>query len=303
MKHTILIALVFLNFSCKAQEKKSTKFTYENFNTEILKYEPIQRENVSDKDYQKGLIRLNETKSAVKNDASQLNDADFWNISMAFVNFKESKSNIEISFKKAISFENNDICLYINKFGPSRLDETIPELFYEFYNNCKQKTNAEIPTDLKNYSTKNNLNYNLILLIEKVDKNDNQYRMGKDKYYEDSVKLKAQKILDSKNQQIIDSLYSQHKSYVGKSLVGEKFNFVMWSVIQHSNLQMMEKYLPVVQQAVKNKELNLVPFKMLIDRYYGLKYGYQVFGSQSGFGFELADDKKRKEIELKYEME
>lgn len=302
MKHTILIALVFLNYSCQAQEKKLTEFTYENFNTEILKYEPIQRENVSDKDFQKGLIRLNETKSAVKNDASQLNDSDFWNISMAFVNFKEPKSNVEISFKKSISFENNDICLYINKFGPSRLDETIPELFYEFYNNCKQKTNAEIPTDLKNYSTKNNLNYNLILLIEKVNKNDNQYRMGKDKYYEDSVKLKAQKILDSKNQQIIDSLYSQHKSYVGKSLVGEKFNFVMWSVIQHSNLQMMEKYLPVVQQAVKNKELNLVPLKMLIDRYYGLKYGYQVFGSQSGFGFELADDKKRKEIELKYGM-
>ena len=42
---------------------------------------------------------------------------------------------------------------------------------------------------------------------------------------------------------------------------------------------------------------------MLIDRFYGSKYGYQVFGSQSGFGFELADDKKRKEIEIKYGIE
>jgi len=39
---------------------------------------------------------------------------------------------------------------------------------------------------------------------------------------------------------------------------------------------------------------------MLIDRFYGLKYGYQIFGSQSGFGFEMADEETRKKIELKY---
>ena len=36
---------------------------------------------------------------------------------------------------------------------------------------------------------------------------------------------------------------------------------------------------------------------MFVDRYYGLKYGYQVFGSQSGFGFELADPKTKEKIE------
>jgi len=77
----------------------------------------------------------------------------------------------------------------------------------------------------------------------------------------------------------------------------------MWAVIQHSNLEMMERYLPVIQKAVKDKELNIVPLKMLIDRFYGLKYGYQIFGSQSGFGFEMADEKTRKEIELKYGIE
>ena len=67
---------------------------------------------------------------------------------------------------------------------------------------------------------------------------------------------------------------------------------------------MMEKYLPVVHIAVKEKELSTTPLKMLIDRYYGLKYGYQVFGSQSSdFGFKMADEKKRKEIKLKYGIE
>ncbi len=53
-------------------------------------------------------------------------------------------------------------------------------------------------------------------------------------------------------------------------------------------------------KAVTKKELDASPLKMLIDRYYGLKYGYQIFGTQSGFGFKLADDKRRKKIELKY---
>jgi hypothetical protein len=300
MKHTILIALIFLSYSCVAQEKKSTEFTYENFGTEILNYEPVQKESVSSKDFKNGLLKLKATKTAVKNDASQLNSADFWNITMAFLNIKESKSNIEISFQKAISFKNNNICSYINVFGPSGLDETIPELFYKFYNNCKQDNVVETQTDLKAYSTKNKLNYELILLIQKIKNNDNHHRNGKDNYYEDSIKLSEQQNLDSRNQNVIDSLYSIHKSYLGKALVGEKFSSVMWAVVQHSNIEMMSKYIPVVQKAVKENELDVVPFKMLIDRFYGLKYGYQVFGSQSGFGFELADDKKKKEIEIKY---
>ncbi len=303
MKQIFILIILVTTISCKGQNPNQIRFTYENFENEILKYEPIQRENVSDKDYKNGLRILNDTKSTVKNNASLLNDADFWNLTMAFLNFKEPKSNIEISFRKAISFENNNICSYIDAFGPSSLDKIIPELFYEFYNSCKEKSSTESPIDLKSYSTKNSLNYNLVLLIDKVSSSDNLYRKEKGKYYEDSIKLNEQRKLDSKNQHVIDSLYSQHKTYIGNSLVGKKFSYVMWSVIQHSNLEMMEKYLPVLQHAVKNKELDLVPFKMLIDRYYGLKHGFQIFGSQNGFGFEMADKKKKKEIEFKYGIE
>lgn len=114
--------------------------------------------------------------------------------------------------------------------------------------------------------------------------------------------VQQQKVLDQQNQLVIDSLYSIHKSYVGRSLVGEEFQYVMWSVIQHSTVEIMEKYLPIVHSAVQEKELDEGPFKMLLDRFYGLKYGYQIFGSQSGFGFKLADDKTRQEIEKKYSI-
>lgn len=303
MKNTILILLIFLNHSFQAQEKKQVEFTYENFDKQILNYQPIRRKNVSASDYKKGIFKLNATKTSVKYDASQLNSADFWNITMAFVNLKEPKSHIAISFQKAISYKNNDICSYIDSFGPSSLDKIIPELYYEFYTNCTQERSEKSVIDLKTYSKENQLDYNLVLLIEKVKNNDSKYRVEKEPYYKDSIKLMEQKKLDSKNQQIIDSLYHINKSYIGKSSVGARFSFVMWSVIQHSNLEMMEKYLPIIAKAVKEKELDVVPFKMLLDRFHGLKYGYQIFGSQFGFGFKMADEKKRKEIELKYGIE
>jgi hypothetical protein len=103
---------------------------------------------------------------------------------------------------------------------------------------------------------------------------------------------------------MIDALYKKYETYIGRSLVGKKFENVMWAVIQHSNIDMMERYLPVIKKAVTDKEIEVGPLKMLIDRFYGLKYGYQIFGSQGeGFGFKLADEKTKNEIKIMYGIE
>src|SRR5690606_9983453 len=145
----------------------------------------------------------------------------------------------------------------------------------------------------KEYSSSKNLDEKLVELINAIEILDQKDRNN----------LKSQKQFDITNQLKVDSLYNTYQRYIGKSLVGKKFENVMWQVIQHSNPEMMHKYLPIIQKAVEENEIDVGPFKMLIDRFYGLKYGYQIFGSQSGFGFELADDKKRKEIKLKYGIE
>ena len=77
----------------------------------------------------------------------------------------------------------------------------------------------------------------------------------------------------------------------------------MWAVIQHSNVNTMEKYLPIVHKAVTEYETNATLLKMLTYRLFGLKYGYQVFGSQSEFEFELADEQTAKTICEKYGLE
>ncbi|MBC8884120.1 hypothetical protein H9X57_14480 [Flavobacterium piscinae] len=96
--------------------------------------------------------------------------------------------------------------------------------------------------------------------------------------------------LDLKNQKIIDSLYKIHKTYIGKTLVGTKFENIMWSVVQHGSVDYMEKYLPIIHKEYLNKNFSATPLKMPLDRFYGLKYGYQFFDTQQGFGFESSNE-------------
>ena len=296
MKHIILVALLFTSISCNAQENQNYGFTYEDFNNEILKYEPVKKSGVTEKNFNKGLFRLNETKSAVNNDPENFTYADYWNVAMAFVNFDESEKSIQIAFDKAIELDAEKVCQIIKIFGHSQLDIRIPDAFYAFLKNCKD-SNSNEALNLEEYANQNGLKLELVTIMHGIHLADIKFR------FNSKMDASKQTILDKQNQAQIDSLYSDFNTYIGKSLVGDKFQNTMWAVIQHSNVEMMEKYLPVIQEAVKNGELKVVPLKMLIDRYYGLKYGYQVFGSQSGFGFKQADEKKKAEIERKFGIE
>lgn len=300
MKKIIFLLLTvgtFLaTFYCKAQN--SVRFDYDNFESQVLAYNPNHNSNVSKKDFDYGMMILNETKTATKNRPENFNLADYFNVFIAFLKLEESNENIKIAFEK---FKNADgSCEYCITFENS-LNKNPKFDFVRAEYDKKMEECKLISTqknfDAKEYSLKNNLDYNLVQQIYQIDSNDRKYRDTKDF-------LTKQKELDSQNQKIINELHKKYKTYIGKSLVGEKFESVMWAVIQHSNIEMMEKYLPVVHIAVKEKELSSTPLKMLIDRYYGLKYGYQVFGSQSSdFGFKMADEKKRKEIKLQYGIE
>jgi len=143
---------------------------------------------------------------------------------------------------------------------------------------------------------KNNLNVNIVKLMHSVRENDQKYRSQDYK-----KNLEKQNKLDSLNLSIIDSLYKKYNIYIGKSLVGEKLEHVMWLVIQHSNINKMEEYLPIIVNAVKNKELSPIPLAMLLDRIYTIKDGYQIFGSQ--MGVKLGDESIREKVKFKYGLE
>jgi len=299
MKIIILIIFSITSLQiCCAQSK--TEFEYDNFENQFLKYQPKKHSQISEKDFDYGSMIIKETKSATKNNPENFNLADYFNILSAFLTLKENEKSTKIAYEK---FENEDSsCEYVIEFENTIRKNPKYDIIRADYlkklEKCKQYPIAEEQFNIEEYCKSNTLDIELVKLISQVEIDDQKYRNISPK----DLKVRQQR-LDEKNQEIIYALYTKYKTYLGKSLVGRKFESVMWSVIQHSNTKMMTEFLPIIHKAVKEKELDIVPLKMLIDRYYGLKYGYQIFGSQSGFGFELADDGKRKEIELKYGIE
>lgn len=94
--------------------------------------------------------------------------------------------------------------------------------------------------------------------------------IGKIVNYKDSLNLiKVTKILDT-------------KGWVGKDVVGEEANKTLFLVIQHADLQTQQKYLPMMQDAVKKGNASGANLALLEDRV-ALRQGKkQIYGSQIG---------------------
>lgn len=294
MKYVLCLITITLSLPAFAQ---AVEFSYDNFEEEFMNYIPVQREGVSSKDFSYGKMIVEQTKQAVKNDRTCYCVSDYWNITTAFYVLNESKEHISIAFTKMAKSEGSHeyILPYRDRV---KFDDAIPELYDYYYRKFKNSSPDWEHFDLDTYINANGLNAELVKLMSSIRDDDQKYRR------ENPSEFKAkQPALDKRNQQLIDSLYEVHKTYIGRSLVGKKFEHEMWAVIQHSYPDMMERYLPLVCEAVQKKELDVTPLKMLVDRFYGLRYGYQIFGSQFGFGFDMADENTRQEIMKKYHIE
>lgn len=300
MKSKLLFIVLIYVSACFCQESKLTNLTYENFEEQLIVYEAIQNQTVSKKDYNYGVMIINETKNAVNGDPAIFNRADYFNILTSFLSLKESIPNIMLAFEK---FKKSDgSCEYFIAFEDHVAENSKFDIirieYNSFVSKCKNQV-IESEFNIENYISENGFNSELVMLIQKIFLDDQKYRNTEEK----NSKL-IQIELDRKNWLLIDSLFNNYKTYIGNSLVGEEFEDVMWLVIQHSNIEMMGRYLPIIKKAIEDEELDVVPLKMLIDRFYGLKYGYQIFGSQGdGFGFEMADEKTRLEIRKEYGIE
>ncbi|CAN5558205.1 hypothetical protein BH09BAC4_BH09BAC4_26450 [soil metagenome] len=89
--------------------------------------------------------------------------------------------------------------------------------------------------------------------------------------------------VDSINLPKIERILQQY-GYPGKHLVGEKQNITAWLVIQHSPLAIQEKYLPLIQKAADQGELDKSSAALLVDRIRVYKGQKQLYGSQVKLG-------------------
>ena len=301
-KFSLSILVIVLLQTLIFAQGKATTFTNKNLESKILTYQPPQRNGVSKEHYDRGMMILESTIKAVSEDGLKFNYADYWNTYTAFVYFKEPQAHLNLTFQKTIDKNPTSTCELIEAFGTKaidRLTETVPDIFLPFYKTCSGLKVAEEIFDAETYAAEHQLDLSLVRLFHQISEDDQRYRK-----ISGDVDWSKQTPLDEKNLRLIDSLYNNQHTYFGKTLVGEKLSNTMWLVIQHSNIEKMEKYLPIIHQAVTEKELGATPLKMLIDRIYCARSGHQPFGSQfGGEECKISDKKIRAEVEAKYGLD
>ena len=298
----VAVIIILSLFSCNESNRNSeTIFTEDSFNEYIKRFKPNKRDGVSEKEFELGKVMYERALERIKKDSFKIDAHNYWSLSLAQINLGEQADKIRYTFFKAYELDPETICfiLHVQETdaleGFRRIIKVVPEA-QMIVDTCKTRADSiKDSASLNSYIQKNDLNHDLVMLFRRIDATDQKYRISLDSLRKYKIE---QDNLDVRNQKIIDSLFSIYKEYIGVEYVGYKYKDIMWLVIQHSNLEKMKKYLPVIEQAVNKGELSEDVIKLLIDRIYHIEYGYQIFGSQSGV--EIAPDTIRREIIKKY---
>lgn len=274
------------------QAQESARFDAENFSEQVLAYTPVQREGVSDEDFAQGQFYLDQTKLAVDHDPDNFSAPHFWNVAVAFLYLGEPREHLGMAFDAAAADDLEAICLYLNHSGGDSFDAVVPEVILPIRISCSTLETTDDAFDVERYIEIHDFDAALVREIVDILADDQHDRSSQSEH---------QRALDAANQARIDRLFARYNTYIGRSLVGEELDYVMFLVIQHSDLEYMERYLPHVQTAVASGELgDVTPLKMLIDRIYTAREGYQVFGSQGGI--PIADEATRRSIIEAYQI-
>ncbi|KFE97823.1 hypothetical protein IX39_18890 [Chryseobacterium formosense] len=165
-----------------------------------------------------------------------------------------------------------------------------------FLINAQQKVNETLKKELDEIMTVDQ-GYRMLfdseITPEKKEKLLKDLNIDKEEFEKKSWQLVAEH--DSLNMQKIENIIAQY-GYPGKTLVGEPTNQAAWYVIQHSTK--IGKYLPLIKEAGKKKEIPFTWVAMMEDRYLMNENKEQIYGTQ-GKG-EMTKDKDGKQIFINF---
>lgn len=143
---------------------------------------------------------------------------------------------------------------------------------------------------------KTSINLELKKELSEIEFRDQAVRFITDQTPKDSLDLIAKRIkvdptyfknnyksvsvtLDGENIKRVEEIIAKY-GYPGKALVGTPENRAAWIVIQHSSPQMIQKYLPMLREAVKNGDLDRQSLALTEDRILMYQGKKQIYGSQ-----------------------
>lgn len=164
--------------------------------------------------------------------------------------------------------------------------------------------------------TDSNLNKRLIILLDSVYRDHHSYRLSevriKNEYGADSKEMKEiRKTIiqkDSVNLAIVTSVIEKY-GWLGKNVIGFIGNYTLALIIEHADKNTQEKYIPIIREAFKNKNVEAYDLALLEDKI-SLRQGkQQLYGSvivnlkNKNYVAPIEDvgnlDKRRTELGLK----
>lgn len=286
MRYVLLLFISSITFSCNSQVEREI--------TTELHYFPEQQADISDEKYRKCILALKRIYGKIERDSGRISNAGHVNIASAVIVLKGPKQKVLDQFYLAQQ-KNLLSTAYLFPMVYKSFERVEGYLSQSEYDSMLNKfkvitaNQVEEVIDPKVYAKEGGYNVELVKLMASLLEQDQEFRISD---------IDKQQLIDEKNIRIIDSLYQVYETYIGKTLVGEKYRVAMKIIIQHADLEHQEKYLPIVHQAVKDGEVFASSLKYLIDRIYNRKYGYQIFGTQSGT--YLADDETIQKVKNEF---
>ncbi|WP_225037348.1 DUF6624 domain-containing protein [Winogradskyella sp. SM1960] len=188
------------------------------------------------------------------------------------------------------------------------------------FSSCKngqkeQENNLGITTS--EIKEKTNSDKSLIAILDTIHQKDQdlrrQIREIEEKYGRDSNEIKESWETIAENDSInlikIQKILDE-RGWLGQDIIGRQGNMTLFLVIQHSDLEIQEKYLPMMRDAVKKGNAQSRNLALLEDRVALRKGKRQIYGSQIGRNQETGEfyvlpiddpenvDKRREEVGL-----
>lgn len=266
-------------------------------------YYPPKPESVSEKEYRRGRLILENSYSQMKNAKNGVVAIDYFNIATAYSIMGQSNDTIFALLLKGYEVDRMGFCYLIKNIHKHyggienfTLYKKIGQPYKDLTTKCeREKFEENIAETPHVYAKNNHYDSSLVLELDRILKLDQKYR---------AINYNAVLQTPIDRQNILDIIkIIDRYGYPGKSLVGVRYDFVACAIIQRSNkMEYWDKYLPIISEAVSHGELsNINHLKMLIDRIYIDKMGVQIFGSKMNIPF--ADDNTILEVKRTYRID
>ena len=174
----------------------------------------------------------------------------------------DSSTDILQIFFDAIRNDKDDFCNYYNKHLRYNKDHSAKYYFQEKYYMDKI-----CDCVLLSY------NKNLRSKLDIIRSRDQMYRDQKE------IDWEKQQKLDSLNQLDFYKIVQEY-GYPNRSLVGLEYQDHLFYVLQHSNLEMMKKYIDLIKSEVDKRQISPHLYPLIYDRIKMLEGKPQKYGTQ-----------------------